>query len=223
MLYEIKHRFTGAVLFSLECGSLNICVETAISARANLTGAYLTGANLADANLADADLAFANLADAYLTGAYLTDANLADANLADANLADANLARANLAGANLAGAYLARANLADAKNADFAIAQTRILPEGDLIGWKKCAQGVIVKLRIPEAAKRSHAFGRKCRAEYADVIGVIGADVGISQHDGRTEYRVGQRVTPDRFDENWQEECSSGIHFFITRLEAEAY
>ena len=122
-------------------------------------------------------------------------------------------AHANLAGANLAGA----------KNADFAIAQTRILPEGDLIGWKKCMRGVIVKLRIPEAAKRSHAFGRKCRAEYADVIEVIGADVAVSQHDGRTEYRAGQRVTPDRFDENWQEECSSGIHFFITRLEAEAY
>ena len=75
-------------------------------------------------------------------------------------------ARANLADANLAGA-----NLADAKNAEFAIAQTRILHDGDLIGWKKCMQGVIVKLRIPEAAKRSHAFGRKCRAEYADVIG----------------------------------------------------
>ena len=84
-------------------------------------------------------------------------------------------------------------------------------------------RGVIVKLRIPEAAKRSHAFGRKCRAEYADVIEVIGADVAVSQHDGRTEYRAGQRVIPDRFDENWQEECSSGIHFFITRLEAEAY
>jgi len=132
-------------------------------------------------------------------------------------------ADANLAYANLVGAYLADANLADAKNADFAIAQTRILPEGDLIGWKKCAQGVIVKLRIPEAAKRSHAFGRKCRAEYADVIEVIGGDVGISKHDANTEYRVGQRVIPDRFDDNWQKECSSGIHFFITRLEAENY
>ncbi len=25
------------------------------------------------------------------------------------------------------------------------------------------------------------------------------------------------------FDENWQEECSNGIHFFINRLEAEGY
>ena len=227
---------------------LGLAVRAAIKARANLAGANLAGANLADANLAGANLARANLADAYLAdanlaranlaranlaGAYLAGANLARANLAranlagdylaGANLADANLAGAYLARANLAGANLARANLADAKNAEFAIAQTRILPDGDLIGWKKCTQGVIVKLRIPEAAKRSHAFGRKCRAEYADVIKVIGADVGISQHDGKTEYRAGQRVTPDRFDENWQKECSSGIHFFITRLEAENY
>ena len=209
---DIINRFSGAVMFTaeIECAAdelpsikLGLAVKAAVKARANLADANLAGANLADANLADA---------------YLARANLAGANLADANLADAYLARANLAGANLEGA-----NLADAKNAEFAIAQTRILHDGDLIGWKKCMQGVIVKLRIPEAAKRSHAFGRKCRAEYADVIEVIGADVGISQHDGKTEYRAGQRVTPDRFDDNWEEECSSGIHFFITRLEAEAY
>ena len=28
---------------------------------------------------------------------------------------------------------------------------------------------------------------------------------------------------PDSFDENWMDECSHGVHFFITRLEAEAY
>lgn len=122
-----------------------------------------------------------------------------------------------------AGANLARANLARAKDSERVIAATRILPEGSLIGWKKCMGGVLVKIRIPEDAKRSHAFGRKCRAEYVDVIEVIGADVGISVHDNKTEYRAGQRVTPDKFDGNWANECSSGIHFFITRIEAEVY
>ena len=125
--------------------------------------------------------------------------------------------------ANLSGANLSGANLSDAKDADLAIAITRILPDGDLIGWKKCDAGVIVKLRIPEAAKRSHAFGRKCRAEFADVLEVIGGEVGISKHDGKTEYRAGARITPDSFDENWVEECSHGIHFFISRIEAENY
>ena len=181
--------------------------------RANLAGAYLTGAYLTGAYLTRANLAGANLAGAYLTGAYLTRANLAGANLAGANLTDAYLTDANLAGANLAGA----------KGADLAIARTRILPEGSIIGWKKCKDDVIVKLGIPAEAKRSHAWGRKCRAEYADVLEVHGADVGISLHDGRTRYAAGERVTPDAFDENWQDECSNGLHFYLTRLEAEAH
>ena len=130
---------------------------------------------------------------------------------------------ANLSGANLSRADLSGADLYGAKNADLVIARTRILPEGDLIGWKKCRDAVLIKLRIPEAAKRSHAFGRKCRAEYADVLEVIGGDKGISLHDGKTEYVAGRRVTPDGFDEKWQDECSAGIHFYITRAEAEAH
>jgi hypothetical protein len=150
-------------------------------------------------------------------------ANLGGADLGGADLGGADLGGANLGGANLGGANLRSANLGSAKNSDLAIAMTRILPEGDLIGWKKCQDNIIVKLRIPEAAKRSHAFGRKCRAEYVDVIEVIGADEGISQHDGETKYIAGRRVTPDKFDENWMEECSSGIHFFITEAEARVY
>ena len=121
------------------------------------------------------------------------------------------------------GAGLRGADLRGAKGAETAIAQTRILPEGNLIGWKKCRGSVIVKLRIPEEAKRSHAFGRKCRAEFADVLEIIGADEARSSRDPDLVYRVGERVTPDHWCDDWQTECSSGIHFFITRLEAEAY
>lgn len=129
---------------------------------------------------------------------------------------------ADLSEVDLSGAYLHGAYLSGAKGtADLAIAKTRILPEGELIGWKKCRNGVIVKLRIPEAAKRSHAFGRKCRAEYADCLEVFGAAVGISLHDGKTEYRAGSRIIPSAFDERWEEECGTGIHFYITRAEAE--
>lgn len=136
-------------------------------------------------------------------------------------LEKATASRADLYGANLSGADLSGANLSGAKNAELAIAKTRILPDGDLIGWKKCQGSVIVKLRIPEAAKRSHAFGRKCRAEYADVLEIIGGDKAISSHDSKTEYIVGTRVTPDSFSDKWQEECANGIHFYITKLEAE--
>jgi uncharacterized protein YjbI with pentapeptide repeats len=247
MQFEIKNRFTGAVqvVAEIECNpddnysiKLGLAVKWAIKTRADLADAYLAGADLASAdlaganlagadlagaNLAGADLASADLAGANLAGADLAGANLASADLADAYLAGANLASADLAGANLARANLAGADLAGTKNSELAVAQTRILPDGDLIGWKKCSGKILVKLRIPSDARRSHAFGRKCRAEFADVLEVIGANVAVSDHDNKTEYRVGQRVKPDKWDENWQNECSSGIHFFITRIEAENY
>lgn len=133
-------------------------------------------------------------------------------------------------GKSLAGAYLARADLegaylAGAKDADYAIAQTRILPEGTIYGYKKVSTPTgtgIVKLLIPAAAARSHAFGRKCRCEYAEVIEAPDGAY-TDAHGPRTEYRVGEVVKPDKWDEDWTNECSNGIHFFITRLEAENY
>ena len=80
MIFEIKHRFSGAVLFSLETESVKLCVEAAVESCANLRGA----------NLGGADLGGANLRGAYLGGADLGDANLRGADLGDADLGDAN-------------------------------------------------------------------------------------------------------------------------------------
>ena len=54
---QIKSRFNGSVLFEGKFGSLKLCVEAAVEARADLAGADLAGANLARANLAGANLA----------------------------------------------------------------------------------------------------------------------------------------------------------------------
>lgn len=66
MRFEIKSRFTGAVLFAIETDSLRLAVELAAKAGADLAGAYLTGAGLAGAYLTGADLAGADLAGAKL-------------------------------------------------------------------------------------------------------------------------------------------------------------
>src|SRR6185437_601233 len=71
-------------------------------------------------------------------------------------------------------------------SAAIAIAQLQHIPEeGAFIGFKKCQGGVIVKLLIPEDAKRSHGTERKCRASKAVVLDVFGAEEGISIHDGK--------------------------------------
>ena len=228
MKFEIKHKITGAVLFVLETESLKVCVEAAIKSRADLSGANLSRAYLSGAYLSGADLSRANLSRAYLSGAYLSRAYLSGANLSGADLSGANLSGANLSGADLSRAYLSRAdlsgaNLSRAANAERVIAYTRILPDGQIIGWKKGSKGEIIKLSIPADAKRSHAFGRKCRCEFADVLEISsGAKIAINgTHDKKIEYRVGERVTADKWDEDFTNECSHGIHFFITRIEAE--
>jgi hypothetical protein len=76
MLFEIKHRFSGSVLFSLETESLKLCVEAAVKDGAYLYGADLRGADLRGANLYGANLRGANLYGADLRGAYLRGANL---------------------------------------------------------------------------------------------------------------------------------------------------
>jgi hypothetical protein len=201
---------SGAYLSGADLSGANL-------SRADLSGAYLSGAYLSRADLSGADLSGANL-----SGAYLSGANLSRADLSRANLSGASLSRADLSGANLSRASLYGADLSGAINADLVIAQTRILPEGDVIGYKKTREG-IVKLLIPKEARRSSAFGRKCRAEYAEVLELPkGINICHSHHDETFTYKKGQTVKPTKsFDENWQEECASGIHFYITRIEAE--
>jgi hypothetical protein len=226
-LFEIKHRFSWRVIFSIEVGSLRLAVEAAVKRGADLRGADLHGAdlygaNLYGANLRDANLRDANLCDADLYGANLYGADLYGANLYGANLYGADLYGADLYGANLRDANLRDANLYGAKNAALAQAQTAIVPEsGTFEGWKKCRNDVLVHLAIPAEAARSNATGRKCRAAYIDVLEVHGAEEGLSLHDGTTLYRAGERVACDQWDDNRWNECSGGIHFYLTRIEAE--
>jgi hypothetical protein len=217
---QITSWLNGSVLFEYES------VDNTIAKTIN--EAIKKSADLSFANLSSADLSFANLSFANLRSADLSSADLSFANLRSANLRSADLSSADLRSANLRSANLSSADLSSAKNSDLAIAMTRILPEGEIIGYKKCADGKIVKLLIPKEAKRSHAFGRKCRAEYAEVLEITKASRKLktakSTYDGTFVYKVGETVKPTKkFSENWVDECDSGIHFFITKIEAENY
>jgi len=179
------------------------------------------------ADLRSANLTFADLAVAILSGANLNGANLTDADLTDAVLFDADLFAANLRGADLSGADLRRADLGDAdlRGADLEGAQLppfQIPQEGELIAWKATRDG-IAKLRVPPEAKRTATLiGRKCRAEYVEVLEMIGKD-GTGIRDSSIEYLPGETVRPDEYNDDIRIECSHGIHFFLTREEAELW
>ena len=115
MKIEIKSRFTGSVLFSLETDSLKLALEASVKQGAYLEGAVLKGAKLKGAVLKGANLEGANLKGADLEGADLEGAKLKGAYLKGANLEGADLKGADLKVANLEGAYLKGADLEDAK------------------------------------------------------------------------------------------------------------
>ena len=66
--FEIKHRYTGAVLYAGGGETLRDVVVAAVRCGADLRGAYLSDAYLRGANLSDADLRGANLRGAKLVG-----------------------------------------------------------------------------------------------------------------------------------------------------------
>jgi len=154
--------------------------------------------------------------------ANLSGANLSGANLYGANLSGANLSGANLCGANLHGADLHGANLCGAKGLYLPINCPEV---GEFTAFKKLSTGAIATLKIPEQAKRCSASSRKCRASEAFVVAIEkdGKQLAEGWSDRGGEYKVGQTILPDSFDEDRWNECSNGIHFFISKREAEEY
>ena len=224
----------GSILFEYEKED-NTILQTLIAAikegayleGANLKGANLKGANLYGAYLEGANLEGANLEGAYLKGAYLYGAYLKGANLYGAYLEGANLEGANLKGAYLKGANLKGAYLKGAK--DIPYIPLNCPSEGSFIGWKKVCDNLI-KLEIPEDAKRLSSVSMKCRCDKARVLSVWNmrleeevSEVVNHAYNQDTLYKVGEMVYPDSFDEDRWNECSNGIHFFINKQDAINY
>lgn len=179
------------------------------------------------ADLSGADLHGANLSRAKLVEANLSGADLRYTDMSGVNLCYADLSGGILRGANLLGARLSGTNLTDAVYKD-TVLNLQCPEEGSFIAWKKLADDNIAKLLIPEDAERSSATTRKCRASKAIVMAIYNKNgekisEGRSKHDFGFVYRVGKTVYPDSWDEDRWNECSNGIHFFMTRKEAEEY
>jgi len=194
---------------------------------ANLEGVLLRRAFLRGVDLRGADLRWANLAGANLTGANLTGANFTGANLVGANLRDANLRGADLRGVDLRGASL-----------EDVILEGAILPENwqivprvgqSFTAFKKVEREIVLELLIPGSAQRtSNLIGRKCRANEALVVGVVrgtanNAGIYRSLHDPNFTYEVGKMAWEPSFDPDIRVECTTGIHFFMTKEEAVDY
>ena len=200
----------------------------------NLIGANLSYADLSYAVLNGASLSYANLRYVNLNNADLNDANLRCSNLSNADLSYADLNDADLNDANLNDANLNDANLSGIKYNYLSMGLNLVCPEeGSYIGYKKAKtkdkEEVIIKLLITEDALRSSATTRKCRCSKAKVLSITSLDEtksyneAYSNRDNKFIYKVGEIVEVKDFNTNRWNECSAGIHHFITRKEAVEY
>ena len=217
-----------------------VCLSHANLPYTDMSYADLSGADLSYADLSHADLSYADLSHVYLYHANLSYTDLLHADLSYTDLSGANMGYAMMRGVDLCGATLRGANMTNADlcgaklddvtyNCSTSFFALQCPEEGSFIGYKKACSH-IVKLEILPDAKRSSATTHKCRCNAAKVISITtldGKDDGTrtvsSDYDNRFEYRVGEIVRVDNFDENRWNECSTGIHFFITRDEAVNY
>lgn len=130
---------------------------------------------------------------------------------------------ASLDGASLKWASLDGASLDGAKGNLFV--PLACPSDGAFIAWKK-VKGKLVKLLIPEDARRSSSTTNKCRCDKAQVLAITDTEgnnpiQSITNYEyAPCDYIVGETVTPDSFDDNRWNECSHGIHFFINKQEA---
>ena len=121
MKFEIKHRHSDRVLFTLEADSLKSCVEAAIKRGVELQGANFQGMELQGANFQGAELQGANFQGAKLQGTNFQSAKLQGTNFQGAELWSMNFQGAELQGTNFRGAELQDTNFqgADLWGADF--------------------------------------------------------------------------------------------------------
>ena len=189
---------------------------------AYLSGANLSGADLSSANLSCANLSYANLNGAKLSGTDLYSANLSGADLSGTNLSGANLRNTNSDGVNLSGAYLSGANLINTKLSFNDRLRKGIKLSEPIIGWKKCKNGVLVKLEIPRGAIVFSINNSKFRTDKAKVLEIIGGNRAYSNYKFFSYY-VGDVIEIFDFNCEYNVECAEGIHFFRTKEEAEKY
>jgi hypothetical protein len=213
-----------------------------------------SGADLHGVNFTNLELEGLNFKGANLSGCVFNHTNLDECNFENADLSGAILYRTSLCNTNLTNARLYHVNFSgcdcgclridmDTMDKYF---QSICPSKRKFIGWKKAdsdlyGHKVIVKLLIPKDARRSSAFGRKCRCDKARVLsieclrepcesGSIFDDspypsivCARSIYDRQFEYELGKEVSVDNFDEDRSHECAPGIHFFMTREEAANY
>lgn len=192
-------------------------------------------ADFNDCDLSDVEMDNgANFAGASFDRCNFKNTNCYGAIFRDTSFWNADLTNANMNEADFTNADFVRCKLDNIKYDECTAGIALACPEkGAFTAFKKAelynGDNCVVELLIPADAKRSSATTRKCRVSKAKVVAVYRMDGksvkqnAYSRHTNSFVYKIGKTVEVKNFDKNRWNECSTGIHCFITKKEAEQY
>jgi hypothetical protein len=202
-----------------ECDSPKEALESAIRKVGYL---LVHNGQFKNCNLANKSIRRAMFDSCIFTECNFSGSDINKTSLNDSTFRECNFNKTNLENTSMKGCSFKNCTFLDTTFPDFQIPQGQ-----DLLGYKKVrygTKGKIVTLLIPKQAKRTACLiSRKCRAEYAIVLKGAGRPCR-SSFNWNFIYKNGETVKPRYpYNPDPTQECTSGIHFFITREEAEDY
>lgn len=208
--------------------------------KAHFLFACMWDCEIKNAELPNAGFLYTEVCNCDFTGSNLENASFVCADFDDAIFANTNLKNADLDFAD-------RTYWSDFTNADMTGAKISSVDfdlemlngvkglkiplycpeEGEFIAWKKCREGKIVKLLIPETAERKGSSLHSCRASEAIVLEIYDrdgepAEEATSIIDKEFKYFKGEKVMPNKVDRNHLGDVE-GIYFVLSREETRFY
>lgn len=216
----------------VKCNFTNCKLDNIIISNCNLKGCNFSASDLPFSKISDSFFIDCLFNSAYAYKSEWKSSNFRRCSFRNIYLKESTLDHINIFYSNLVNAKLADSNIKNIQyNYATAFFALQCPEEGSFIGWKKAGDEdkYLVKLLITEDSKRSSATTRKCRCSKAKVLSIepIHDSPEVeeieSEYDPEFIYKVGEYVEVNDFDENRWKECTTGIHFFLTKQEALDY
>lgn len=193
------------------------------------------GADFSEQELWQKDFSYADLTGADFSRSLCRECNFSHAilknvNFTSADLRGCSLKAADISGANLYFSMLEHVDLTGVKfDETTQYFKLHCPAQGAFLGYKKCFDFRIVQLLIPADARRTSATNTTCRCDKAKVLTIKDMETNqdyteaVSYVDQDFIYRRGQWVEAKNFNPDRWVDSTGGIHFFLTRKEAEDY
>ncbi|MGN1166198.1 MAG: pentapeptide repeat-containing protein [Lachnospiraceae bacterium] len=168
--------------------------------------------------------------NALFDGCPLRNVNFKNAIMRTASFRYCDMRECNIEDANLFGAVLEHANLEGiVSNEGTQWFRLRCPETGAFLAYKKCVNDRMVQLLVPADAKRTSATLPSCRCNKAKVLTIKSFDYkenfeeAWSLVDENFVYKKGEWVEVKDFNEDRWMDSTTGIHFWMTRKEAQDY